>query len=1244
MLWQNFLVCFLALLTIGLAAETGAAPASLPAGADQKGNPDPAKPKPAPGSTDTSTTPGGTASPATASTGGGGTGSSGGGAGGDGGGGGGTTQKPSESVFGAGCRWDPTISNIEEVSFQFRTGQAPPSTWFSDLNDAETTSTTSPAAAADTKALHRRANEAEAPPAQPGSTLTPPKRGGHHHQEDPNDLLDPSYHTRLIDVLTFRARYGSFGSSLNSAGCALPAFSERLAQLEEQERELVNNYTRLHKPIAGKDFRPEAMFFWAGLANYSRKVKSDLIQTVVFYGDGCAANPRQGLCVYAAEYSDFRYDPEDHMCMGSNMPVFYPVDTEMTVVYRTQNGFRTQESWIDGKMISYLRSAGDQMMNSFVITQECKGCTWPLSEQVYSNIVIKFSEPELHFEALGLCSGGATTTMPRMTEGGRVWVIDKVVVPSGKHVTSTPGDSSGDMSDSRNAGTFTTEAGAGSGAGAGANTGGKVNPAEDTGTNAKKEGYGDKSGAANPGPAGNTPGTLQPEETSPSIENGKPAAVSATGGGNPPAGKPAAPATSPQGPPATPAGATAGKPADNVNPSTPAGKAKRATVHAADRAGACSDGDGEPSAGCVGAPPPPPGGFPDPPRPGSPGGSGGSPGFGAPSEGRGNGVPNRRRKKPPMHAKRSLIPSDPGAPLIVRASESQENPDLSGYPLRGGDAPDGPDRSGNSPGSDNGNHPPSKKDTHADKVKRAARGKVGACGDTDNGSSSSCYTGTPRAGGLPPPPPPGNPGDTPGESGHSYGVPNRRRRKPPMKTKRSLITEDPFSLLVARRPASTSGRTDQNGPTFGAPNFGGRSDAPEPQGKPVPGGRPSTNDPPGGPGTGAHKLKKNADVIVGKTKRAAGGRPGLCDDSPGNGSGSGCTNGPFPGGGSGGPPQFGGGGDGGPGNSDGSGNGKGPSVPPNRRRRKPPVKAKRSLITSDPVTPLVVRQGFETPIRGNSGSHASGPASPGGSGTGGGSGGEPVDHRVGGGSGGAPNTRRRKPPMKAKRSLIPAEPSTPFAVRQVYDSPDRGNHGGPEVFDPSPGGSGTGGGSGGEPVDHRVGGGSGGAPNTRRRKPPMKSKRSLISLEPFTPLVIRQTFNDPDNGSRDDHGDGDTSPDSSANDNGGQIPPKKKADAPAGKVKRSPTPYAGEPGACKDGFPEHPPGENGSQNGAISGGHSSSPGANNGPPSTGGNDPRHDNPGSSNGGQYPNGHPPPSCNPGAPGDNGGGHPPKGKNP
>ncbi|KAJ1028395.1 hypothetical protein NDA16_001562 [Ustilago loliicola] len=335
-------------------------------------------------------------------------------------------RNPGESVFGAGCRWDPTTSNIKQVSFDFRTGQAPPSTWFSDVHDAATETAANK--------LNRRDTS---PPSQHGKQNEQSPRGG-------RPVLDASYHTRLIDVLTFRARYGSFGSSLNSAGCALPAFSERLAQLEAKEGEIVNNYTRQHKPTAGTDNIPNAMFFWAGISNYDPTVRSDLIQTVVFYGDGCAANPRQGLCIYAAEYSNFRYNPEDHMCMGSNMPVFYPVDTTMTVVYRTQNGFRTQESWIDGKMVSYLRSAGDQVMNSFVITQECKGCTWPLSEQVYNNIVIKFSEPELHFDALGLCTGGAILkSQPRTEDGGKTWIIEEVRVPSGEHPTgSTSTDAS----------------------------------------------------------------------------------------------------------------------------------------------------------------------------------------------------------------------------------------------------------------------------------------------------------------------------------------------------------------------------------------------------------------------------------------------------------------------------------------------------------------------------------------------------------------------------------------------------------------------------------------------------------------------------------------------------------------------------------------------------------------------------------------------------------------------------------
>ncbi|KAJ1029301.1 hypothetical protein NDA13_002552 [Ustilago tritici] len=371
MIWRNVLPCCLALLSVTLAADP--APnwpqkSAQPQPAPDK-NPSPrSQPQPAPNSPDTShEPPSGSAGESTA-----------------------RHSDPSESVFGAGCRWDPTTSNIEEVSFDFRTGQAPPSTWFTDVHDAATT--TNPA-----KSIQRRDTPPSSPPTLP-------------HQEGGKPVLDASYHTRLIDVLTFRARYGSFGSSLNSAGCALPAFSERLANLEEQEREIINNYTVQHKPIAGTDNIPNAMFFWAGISNYNPKVRSDLIQTVVFYGDGCAAHPRQGLCIYAAEYSNFRYSPEDHMCMGSNMPVFYPVDTTMTVVYRTQNGFRTQESWIDGKM-------------------------------VYSNIVIKFSEPEPDFAALGLCTGGATLkTQPKMMEGGKVWVIEEVRVPSGKHPTGSKGD------------------------------------------------------------------------------------------------------------------------------------------------------------------------------------------------------------------------------------------------------------------------------------------------------------------------------------------------------------------------------------------------------------------------------------------------------------------------------------------------------------------------------------------------------------------------------------------------------------------------------------------------------------------------------------------------------------------------------------------------------------------------------------------------------------------------------------
>ncbi|SJX62087.1 uncharacterized protein SRS1_12937 [Sporisorium reilianum f. sp. reilianum] len=381
---------------------------------------------------------------------------------------GGTTQKASESVFGAGCRWDPTVNNIEEVTYQFRTGQAPPSTWFSDVN-VPAAADAAGAGADSGKKLRRRQTGTTALPVTvgaPDNVGLAPKRGHHRHFGPDGAVLDASYHTRLIDVLTFRARYGSFGSSLNSAGCALPAFSERLAQLEAQEGEIVNNYTRQHKPIAGQDDTPSAMFFWAGISNYDPSVRSDLIQTVVFYGDGCAANPRQGLCIYAAEYSNFRYSPEDHMCMGSNMPVFYPIDTPMSVYYRTQNGFRTQEAWIDGKMVSYLRSAGDQVMNSFVITQECKGCTWPLSEQVYENIRIKFDKPEIGFNKLGSCTGGAMTQgAARSEDGGKVWVIDKVTVPSGKHVTSTPSaDAAGTADGGQSSGAAAGDGKAGTGA------------------------------------------------------------------------------------------------------------------------------------------------------------------------------------------------------------------------------------------------------------------------------------------------------------------------------------------------------------------------------------------------------------------------------------------------------------------------------------------------------------------------------------------------------------------------------------------------------------------------------------------------------------------------------------------------------------------------------------------------------------------------------------------------------------
>ncbi|SNX82875.1 uncharacterized protein MEPE_01581 [Melanopsichium pennsylvanicum] len=356
------------------------------------------------------------------------------------------TQQASASVFGAGCRWDPTTSNIEQVTFKFRTGEAPPSTWFADLSESSssTTSTDSKSSSGSggtKKSIHRRDGS--------DTTQRPIAKPDHVQPaivDSKSTLLDASYHTRLIDVLTFRARFGSFGSSLNSAGCALPAFSERLATLEAAEQEIVNKYAEQRKPLAGSDDVPNAMFFWAGISNYDPEVRTDLIQTVVFYGDGCAANPRQGLCVYAAEYSNFRYNPEDHMCMGSNMPAFYPINTDMTVVYRTQNGFRTQESWIDGKMISYLRSAGDQFMNSFVITQECKTCTWPVSEQVYSDIRIQFSEPEPEFDALGLCTGGAVTTQPRMADHGKMWIIDEVRVPSGKHLTSAPDETASEAS------------------------------------------------------------------------------------------------------------------------------------------------------------------------------------------------------------------------------------------------------------------------------------------------------------------------------------------------------------------------------------------------------------------------------------------------------------------------------------------------------------------------------------------------------------------------------------------------------------------------------------------------------------------------------------------------------------------------------------------------------------------------------------------------------------------------------
>ncbi|KAJ9477946.1 hypothetical protein PHBOTO_001503 [Pseudozyma hubeiensis] len=420
-------------------------------------------------------------------------------------------QEANKSVFGAGCRWDPTVNNIVEVTFQFRTGQAPPSTWFSHVNVPAAKN----AAKADARKLRRRQTPPSPPPAHqahpvvnpvvkpavnppphqappnanpaavnlpphqappksnpairpevnPPAHQTPPKSNpavnpparvpGGHHKPRTGPVLDPSYHTPLIDVLTYRARYGSFGSSLSSVGCALPAYSERLAALEAQERDIVNNYTLLHKP----DSQPSAMFFWAGISNYDPSNHADLIQTVIFYGDGCAANPRQGLCIYSAEYSDFRYETNDHMCMGSNMPVFYPIDTPMTIVYRTQAGFRTQEAWINGMMVSYLRSAGDQVMNSFVITQECKNCVWPLSEQVYENVTIRFDKPEVGFDRLQSCSGGARTSgMPRMEEEGRVWVIDRVTVPSGKHVTTTAADGSGAPVQGEAQGSETTQA------------------------------------------------------------------------------------------------------------------------------------------------------------------------------------------------------------------------------------------------------------------------------------------------------------------------------------------------------------------------------------------------------------------------------------------------------------------------------------------------------------------------------------------------------------------------------------------------------------------------------------------------------------------------------------------------------------------------------------------------------------------------------------------------------------------
>lgn len=321
-------------------------------------------------------------------------------------------QKDVKSVFGAGCRWDPTKSNIDQVSFEFVTGKAPPTNWYSHVQQAKQSEEKSKLA---TRRRKRR-------------DLGTPLEALPKINTTGISILNSSYHSGLIDVLTYRARYGSFGSSLNSAGCALPAYSERLAEVERKECTLINVYNQQH----ASELKPSAMFFWAGISNYDPNVKSDLIQTVVFYGDGCAVNGDEGVCLFAAEFSNFRYDESSHMCMGSNLPVFLPINAKMKVIYKTQAGFRTQESWIDGRMVSYLRSAGDQVMNSFVITQECKGCVWPLTEQRYSNIRIEFSEPEEDFDKLGLCTGGAKlTSLPKPSADKRVWTIEEVIVPAG---------------------------------------------------------------------------------------------------------------------------------------------------------------------------------------------------------------------------------------------------------------------------------------------------------------------------------------------------------------------------------------------------------------------------------------------------------------------------------------------------------------------------------------------------------------------------------------------------------------------------------------------------------------------------------------------------------------------------------------------------------------------------------------------------------------------------------------------